>query len=323
MKVTTTELFVSKASIIHNNKYDYSKVNFTTSKTKVSIICPIHGEFFQTPNNHLTGYGCIKCSHITRSLTQSSTADLFIKKANIIHNNKYDYSKVQYKNSKTNVMVVCPEHGMFEITPSNHLHKTSPQGCPTCGILQRTTDRKYDIDTIKSLFIDIHGSRYDYSKVNYVNYNTKVTITCPIHGDFKQTPAHHINGTGCPSCAEYGFNPNKPAILYYLSINNGEAYKIGITNRTINTRFNVVDIKKIEVLFTYEFTIGRIAYNIEQQLLKTFKDYRYIGPNLLESGNTELITINILNTVTNICTSLSNNASLEDINSVLKDINGN
>jgi len=164
----------------------------------------------------------------------------------------------------------------------------------------------------------VHGNRYNYSKTAYTNYHTKVTITCPIHGDFEQTPAHHINGTGCSSCAEYGFSPDKPAILYYLSINNGEAYKIGITNRTVNTRFSIADTRKIEVLFTHKFATGGIAYIVEQQLLKRFKECRYTGPDLLQSGNTELITTNKLSNVKKLCTAVSHNATLDDITSVLE-----
>ena len=320
MKVTNTEMFISKASTIHNNKYDYSNVNFVNSKTKVRIICSVHGEFLQTPNNHLTGYGCAQCSYISNALVQSNTTDIFVAKAISIHGTRYNYSQIKYKNSKTPVTILCPEHGAFEMSPSNHTHKTQPQGCPTCGILQRTSTRKHNLDAVKALFFKTHGNNYNYSKMDYTNYRTKVTITCPIHGDFEQTPAHHIGGTGCPSCAEYGFNPNKPAILYYLSINNGEAYKIGVTNRTVDARFSTADIRKIEVLFTHEFTTGSAAYLVEQQLLKHFKECRYTGPDLLQSGNTELITTDKLDTIEKVCANIPHNATIDEISIILESL---
>lgn len=138
-KVKDTQTFIDKAQSIHNKKYDYSATCWTGNKTKVTIICPIHGKFEQSPNNHLSGYGCSDCAKKSRSKAQASTSSTFIDKAISIHGNTYDYSLVNYVNSKTNVTIVCEEHGTFEMTPSNHTHIRNPQGCPTCG---RTNNHK-------------------------------------------------------------------------------------------------------------------------------------------------------------------------------------
>lgn len=133
---SNTEEFIQKAREIHGDKYDYSKVNYINNKTKVCIICPEHGEFWQKPNNHLHGNGCKKCSYETPRHKRKTTEE-FIKNANKIHNNFYDYSQVNYINNKTPVCIVChnkdkygKEHGEFWQRPDNHLHG---QVCPKCA----------------------------------------------------------------------------------------------------------------------------------------------------------------------------------------------
>ena len=115
--------FITKAKIKHGNKYDYSKVEYINSKTKVCIICPEHGEFWQTPKSHLKGDGCPICK------LSFVTQEDYIKKACEVHNNFYDYSKVVYKNSNEKICIICPKHGKFYQKPCDHLSK---QGCPIC-----------------------------------------------------------------------------------------------------------------------------------------------------------------------------------------------
>ena len=119
------EIFIEKAKAVHGNKYDYSKVDYKTAKTKVEIICPKHGSFFQKPNDHLSRKGCIECGKEIKSLT----TETFVEKAKLIHENKYDYSKVNYKNNKTKVEIICPKHGSFFQKPNDHLLN---HGCPIC-----------------------------------------------------------------------------------------------------------------------------------------------------------------------------------------------
>ena len=121
----TNEIFIEKARLVHGDKYDYSKVDYINAKTKVKVICPIHGEFEQTPSSHLhQKTGCSKCSK-----KYNYTTTEFIEKARLVHGDKYDYSKVKYKNNYTQTLLICPIHGKFEQTPSNHL---SGKGCDTC-----------------------------------------------------------------------------------------------------------------------------------------------------------------------------------------------
>ena len=185
--------FLKFAKEKHGDKYDYSKVDYVNSRTKVCIICPEHGEFWQNPNCHIQGNSCPICAGSKKSSTGQ-----FVKKANNVHNGKYDYSHVNYIGNKVKVCIVCPEHGEFWQTPNAHLRGA---GCPICAQKIRVKD----LADTKSDFIikahKVHGQKYDYSKVNYINSSTKVCIICPEHGEFWQTPGDHIAGHGCQKCA--------------------------------------------------------------------------------------------------------------------------
>ena len=129
MNICNTDKFVEKAKIIHGDKYDYSLVDYKNAKTKIKIICPEHGVFELTPNGHLRGYNCKKCSvSIQRNKLVFQICE-FVEKAKAVHGDKYDYSLVDYKNSYTKVKIICPVHGIFEQQPNNHL---SGKGCPKC-----------------------------------------------------------------------------------------------------------------------------------------------------------------------------------------------
>lgn len=190
-KASTKNNFIIKANEIHKGKYDYSKVKYVNNHTKTCIICPEHGEFWKTPNNHLNGQGCPHCSLLTKSNKVKSKTSDFISKAKLIHGDKYDYSKVNYVNSKIKINIICPKHGEFHQTPNSHLQG---QGCPKCVGLNKTNDEW--IDEARA----IHHDKYDYSNVIYINAKTKINIICPIHGEFSQTPSAHLDGHGCPKC---------------------------------------------------------------------------------------------------------------------------
>ena len=124
---------------------------------------------------------------------KKKTTEQFIEDAKNIHGNKYDYSAVEYKNSKTKVKIVCKEHGIFEQTPNDHLNKLA--GCNICsGNCKKTT--KQFIQDAKH----IHGNLYNYNFTNYKNSQTKVKIVCKEHGIFEQTPNDHLQGKRCPYC---------------------------------------------------------------------------------------------------------------------------
>ena len=207
-------IFIEKAKQIHNDKYDYSKVNYVNSRTKVGIICPTHGEFWQTPHNHLKGYGCAECGKEKSHLPKITTED-FIVKSKEIHGNKYDYSKVCYKTCDAKVCIICPEHGEFWQTPSNHINGS---GCPKCA----NEKRKNALLKDTKLFIDaatlIHDEKYDYSKSIYKHSSMKVCIMCPKHGEFWQIADNHLRGQGCPKCGKIISKPEDEIISLFSEI---------------------------------------------------------------------------------------------------------
>lgn len=197
-KLTTSE-FIEKARKIHGYKYDYSKVNYKDTKTKVCIICPEHGEFFMKPNKHLSAMqGCPECGKESSRKKQVRLQEEFIEKCKEVHGDRYDYSKVNYVNNRTKVEIICSIHGSFRQLPIVHLNRVG--NCPKCS---HTTGNQISKEEFIKKCREIHGDRYDYSKVNYVNNKTKVEIICPIHGSFYQTPrAHLCKKHGCPYCKE-------------------------------------------------------------------------------------------------------------------------
>ena len=220
-KLTTNEV-IQRFKKIHNNKYDYSKVNYTNNHTKVYITCPIHGGFYQSPYCHSKGQECKKCGNAKIRNKLLSNKKEFVNKSNIIHNNKYDYSKFIYKNAISKSIIICPIHGEFLQRPNEHLRMT--EGCPKCGIIKcNITKRKLGIiysndEYIKKVRL-VHGNKYDYSKVSYENSHKKICIICKKHGDFFQTPNSHLNGNGCPKCIHI-ISKSEIEFLNYVNISN-------------------------------------------------------------------------------------------------------
>ena len=202
-KKLTQEEFIARAKEVHGDKYDYSKVAYKNSSVKVCIVCPEHGEFWQNPSQHLSGVGCPKCAG------KGKTREDFIEKATVVHNGKYDYSKVVYKGVDKKVCIICPEHGEFWQQPNLHLKGC---GCPKCsGNVKRTAEDFF----LKAK--EVHGDKYDLSKVNYVDNKTKVCIICPKHGEFMITPKNFLRGNGCRKCAtELHAQKNRKDKQYFL-----------------------------------------------------------------------------------------------------------
>ena len=193
-----TEVFVRKAVPIHGDRYDYSNANYVSSKEKVSIICPVHGAFLQSPHAHITQRsGCPSCAAEKRGRKYALTSEEFSTKAKVTHDGKYDYSKVDYRNTKSKVEIVCPEHGSFWQTACDHL---AGRGCPTCARSFVGEKNRSTLAEFLTKSNAIHGDRYDYSNANYVDSVTKIQISCSIHGPFWQTPNAHLLGQGCPVC---------------------------------------------------------------------------------------------------------------------------
>jgi very-short-patch-repair endonuclease len=190
--------FVQKAKLVQDQEYDYSSVVYVDNKTKVCIICPIHGEFWVRPNDFLSGHMCKYCGIERRAKKRTKGKQAFITNAKEIFP-QYDFSKADYINAHTKVCIICPKHGEFWITP-NHL--LNGHGCKKCAIISTHDKQRKGLDDFIKESNKVHGSKYNYSKAVYKGFETKVCIICPIHGEFWQTPHSHLSGQGCPACAE-------------------------------------------------------------------------------------------------------------------------
>lgn len=286
--------FLKEASDMFNTRFIYLENSYVNYKSPIKVICNIHGEFQISPQNHLTYLegGCEECK---KEQEIKKYSDQFITKAIEVHKNMYSYKFVEYVNTNTKVSIICKTHGSFPQTPEDHL---SGRGCPKCGAENRANNKKLTtaewIDNAKA----VHGDRYNYSKLTYIDKSIKVEVICKEHGSFWVIPGNHTYSlSGCPDCAGSGFNKNKPAYLYYLKIatdDNKILYKVGITNRTVNERFTLKELKSIEIIAQKLYQTGQEAYIREQDLLKKYKHYKYHGPKVIDSGNTELFTEDIL-----------------------------
>ena len=208
----TTEQFIEKAKKVHGDKYDYSKVVYVNSQTKVCIICPIHGEFSQTPNAHLRGQGCPTCNGHPKL-----TIDIVKQRCFEKYGNKFTILSDKINKYNDKLRVFCNEideegnyHGEFT-TRVNKFLDTNPRmrngklyyrkgGCPKCR-KKSLLDLKKDYVWFEEKASEKHNGKYTYNH-DYDGAYSRVTITCPIHGDFIQTAFRHLRGDGCPMCGK-------------------------------------------------------------------------------------------------------------------------
>lgn len=205
----TTDDFVRKAKEKHGEKYNYEKTEYENVKTKVLVSCRIHGDISILPGNHLLGAGgCKICGG-----RPDITTEEYINRLESVFGDDYDYSLVNYKGAFEKVKIICRVHGEFE-RPAYTFARSD--GCPKC--LKFTM-----VDFLKKA-AEVHGDKYSYSDVNYINTKTKISIKCPDHGFFEQTPNRHLDGRGCPVCGVFSNilanrSPSDPCLLYYLKLN--------------------------------------------------------------------------------------------------------
>ena len=204
--------FIKKSNNIHNNKYDYSITNFIKNKSKIDILCKEHGIFTQMPGIHLKGSGCPLCAGCKRLDNLE-----FIKKSNIIHNNKYDYSLVEYINAHTKVNIICKEHGLFSQKPYKHYNG---RGCTKCGKIYGIKENKWlDMLGVVDRQVKIDGYIVD-------GYDSKTNTIYEFNGDFWHGNPNIYNLTDTNSVIgkSFGYLYNKTIKREQYFIDNG--YKL-------------------------------------------------------------------------------------------------
>ena len=268
------EEFIQKAKLIHGDKYDYSKVIYTTAINKIIIICKEHGEFNQIANSHLSNHGCQKCANINNSNSKKLNTEIFIKKAKLIHGDKYDYSKVEYIQNDKEVIIICKKHGESYQTPIYHFNG---YGCHKCSkeisIKKMSSNTEEFIQKAKLK----HDDKYDYSKVKYIKNSIKIIIICKKHGEFKQQPASHLAGNGCSRCSKQF---SKPQIQWLELV----------------SKLNNIDIQ--HAMNEGEFTIPTTRYKADGYCESTNTVYEFHGDYW--HGNPNIFGANDMNKTCNI-----------------------
>jgi very-short-patch-repair endonuclease len=286
MKKLTIQNFIERANLIHNNKYDYSLVEYVNIDTKVKIVCTIHGVFEQSPNKHIskTQRGCPKCNGGIKLEN-----DDFIERCKKIHNNKYDYSLVDYANANTNIKIICPIHGIFEQKPKHHINGSGCSMCNNDSIkYNQLNSEQFILEAIK-----IHGDKYDYSLVDYKNSNDKIKIICPIHGMFEQSPRNHKNRQhGCPGCCE---SKGERKIKQLLNNNNIQYIRQKIFDKCIDKTTLPFDffLPNYNLCIEYDGKqhFEKIDYWGGEENLKYIQNHDNIKNDFCENNNINLLRI--------------------------------
>ena len=286
-------LFLSRAKAIHGNKYDYSAAIYTGNKKTITVICRQHGPFNQRAGNHIQkGYGCPICSN-RAPITLSD----FINRAQVIHGYKYDYSPTDIINTQLKVAILCPIHGLFNQAPNKHL---AGQGCPGCKLVTLSSLFSQTLAGFIEKAKGIHGDKYDYSLSTYTKKDNKLTIICPDHGSFEQVANVHVQGGGCPKCAQrergrlswLELAKGRKAILYFVRLYSPheEFYKVGVTYLSVAERYkhhpHLPAGYQYEILAQHVSENAAAVYDWEQSIIESFRRLSY-RPKAAFGGETE------------------------------------
>lgn len=330
-KLARSDHFKARGTEMHKGKFDYSLVDYVDAKTKVTIICPTHGVFIQTPDKHLAAKskGCQQCwreikdklnreqdhSHLRRPfITEKELRERCYQK----YGDKFIYDFAGYDQITGNkIKITCPKHGDFYQTMACHLSKKVKDGCPKCGAISKLTSKTVNYEETIQDCHSKHNFIYDYPEYNkdtYKNRRSKITIVCSKHGPFIKKAQKHLSGQGCFHCRVEemidenilvgGYSENlfkeKPelktekATLYYLEVNNGECYKIGITRTSTAQKLAGLKSKSkkdIKILKEYHSDLYS-CFVKEQEIIKLNNKNR-----IYTSWSTEVFDIDIWDSI--------------------------
>ena len=266
--------YFDKASKKHANKYIYIKETYFDIKSRITIICTLHGEFTRLAAEHLKGAECPDCNE------NAMTPENLIRKGVLKYKNKFTYPEVLPAGVRDNIYIICPVH--MEITTTLYAHIHSKHGCIQCAKDESFKERRYPFEKFKSESNLKHSNFYTYVEDSYTKLKNKVDIICPVegHGLFSQRAAHHRDGSICPKCYKEqtgwwdkdkflnhcnnkGITESTFYILRCFN-ENEEFYKLGITSRTLRERYN----GDYHMPYNYEIiqeikSLNEIVHNLE------------------------------------------------------------
>lgn len=194
----TNEEWLMEAEKVHGKTYEYPG-KYVNYRAKITIRCGIHGDFLQSPADHLRGHGCHMCGLIARGCATAKTDDEWRSQAREVHGDDYEYPE-KYTRSNIKITITCGNHGDFMQTPDNHLRG---HGCHKCAVIERIAASIKTNDEWCTQAFEVHGEQYEYPE-KYIRSDVKITIKCKTHGYFAQNPVNHLQGHGCPKCAQSG-----------------------------------------------------------------------------------------------------------------------
>lgn len=319
-RFTSKEEWLRKFKEAHNDKYDYSKSDIVDNKTPIIIICPEHGEFKQAPMAHSLGQGCLECyNKYGRGKGRKISKEEFIQRARKVHGDKYDYT-----NTIIGIQLVdkgwikCPEHGLFEQSLSCHL---SGDGCAKCSGKYNLSNEEYLEECER-----IYGTKYDLSKVKFVNNNSNVIIGCKEHGFVEVNARSFKRGHGCIKC---NLSKGENIIAAYLEANDIKyvrEYVIKGSNTRFRYDFHILgtnilieydgkqhfepieiwggvdgllkrqeyDQTKNSLAVMYKYNLIRLNYEMDLKLIpkalynKLYRHYKYYHDGMLFRSTVEL-----------------------------------
>ena len=287
--------FLRRAKEVHGDIYNYDQTLYQGCDEKIAVICPRHGEFHQTGEAFLQGYGCQKCGEESRDIAKRKDLTHFLKQAKAAHGDTYDYSVVEYESAKSPVRIICRKHGEFSQTPCSHY---TGSGCPQCVGAKISASKLLTHEAFLSRAREVHGYRYDYTESEFKGYHSMLVIKCPQHGEFEQLAGNHLAGYGCRACGRYRctsnlllHDPDYPAFVYaaILALPNGDSpLKLGITVRSVTERLKQLSRDaacNVKMLDSLALPVSD-AINLETWLKQHFVSFRYY-PAETFSGYTE------------------------------------
>jgi hypothetical protein len=205
--------FKKHANKVHKERYIYKPFQYNNGKQIFELKCPQHGWFKQRASNHLEGRGCEKCATLVTSQKLRMSQGDFLEAARQVHGDLYDYKKSKYISFHSKLTIVCKVHGPFEQSAASHL---SGNQCIKCGFAKVQAENVMPQKEYLRRARQIHGRRYDYSKLIYKNAQSSVTVICKKHGLFNQHAGAHLKGSGCPNCQR---SKGEDAIALFLQKN--------------------------------------------------------------------------------------------------------
>jgi predicted nucleic acid-binding Zn-ribbon protein len=269
--------FFAKAKEVHGDKYDYSLVEYKTIHDKVTIVCPIHGQFSQKACNHLNKQGCPQCGLINRGNPNKKSSETYVAECKAKYHDQYDYSKTQYVNKHTKITYTCFKHGKITQNPTQH----KKHGCPYCngrGV------NKHTKDTFVAIANKLHDSAYDYSLTQFNKITDYIWIVCPKHGRFHQRANNHIHLlNGCPHCNNNTSKDEKSILTFVQSVYGGTI----IENDKKKLKGKEIDIYLPEINLGIEY--NGLYYHAETI---SGKKCHWEKANLADQHGIQLIQIN-------------------------------